>query len=60
MDEYKKLLNNRKRINPIDGKKYDIDELYNKVLEDQTYQVSTLLDGTNRRKHLKFNENMVI
>lgn len=42
MDKCKKTLSNKERINPIDSKKYNIDELYNMILEDKMYEIKTL------------------
>lgn len=49
MDKYKKLLTDRERINPINNKKYNIDELYNMVLKDDTYEFASLLNNNIKR-----------
>jgi hypothetical protein len=49
MNKYKTLLNNKQRKNPIDGKMYDLDYLYNMVLQDQTYEIGNLLEEKKRR-----------
>lgn len=43
------LLNNKQRINPMDGKKYDLDYLYNTVLQDQTYEIDNLSESQIRK-----------
>ena len=49
MDSLHALLNNKERINPIDGKVYNLDYLYEMALNDERYRVESLTEGKSRK-----------
>ena len=49
MDSLHALLNNKERINPIDGKVYNLDYLYEMALNDERYRVKSLTEGKSRK-----------
>lgn len=49
MNKYQELLKNKERINPIDGRAYNLDDLYNIAVQDQTNKVDNLMERTGRK-----------
>ena len=49
MEKYKTRLTNTQRVNPIDGKTYDLDTLYNLALQDQAHKIEDFSEKSNKR-----------